>query len=110
MRMFGEGEVERPSRDGHQFHRPSRTAADGTSSVRTTNVSISTPRARPSPMNRSWPPMTAPPARAKTPNVPARMRPAEVTVGPVRPMARTTASRTGRCPASSRIRVMIRML
>src|SRR5919204_222034 len=39
----------RASADGHQFHRPISIAADGTSKVRTRNVSISTPSARPTP-------------------------------------------------------------
>src|SRR5690242_4030159 len=35
------------SLDGHQFHRPSSTTVQGTSTVRTTNVSMMTPSARP---------------------------------------------------------------
>src|SRR6202012_124630 len=44
----------RDSRAGHQFHRPSSTTVEGTSTVRTTNVSIRTPRARPTPPSRIW--------------------------------------------------------
>ncbi len=50
-----------------------------------------------------------PPVTAITPKVPARMSPAEVTVGPVWPIARMTASRRGSAAASSQILVMIRM-
>jgi hypothetical protein len=69
---------------------------DGTSTVRTTNVSINTPKARPTPTSRIWlPPEPRPPTTAKTANVPARTMPAEVTVVPVTAIARLTASRSG---------------
>jgi hypothetical protein len=104
----------RYSADGHQFQRPSRTATDGTSSVRTRNVSISTPSARPTPtltiVRTFCAPALCEPTIASTPNVPASTSPAEVTVVPVTRSARPTASRSGRNWASSRIRVMTRML
>ncbi len=84
-----DGRPARLSRDGHQFHRPSSTTVHGTSTVRTTNVSIMTPRARPTPTSRIWePPEPLPPTTANTANVPARTRPAEVTVVPVTAIAR----------------------
>ena len=98
-------------RDGHQFHRPSSTTVDGTSSVRTRKVSIRMPSARPRPM--SWicdPPEPLPATTVSTRNVPASTRPADVTVVPVRPSARVTASRSGYWRASSRILVITRML
>ena len=62
------------------------------------NVSISTPRASPMPTSTIWlPPDWRPPTTANTENVPASTRPAEVTVVPVAPTARLTASRSGRC-------------
>ncbi len=62
-------------------------------------------------MSRNWLPPDWPPAtRPNTMNVPASTRPAEVTVVPVIPMALVTASRSGSLWASSRIRVMTRML
>src|SRR6266851_1041112 len=104
----------RPSRDGHQFHRPISTAADGTSSVLTRKVSISTPSARPTPTSTIVLTFCAPalpePTIASTPNVPASTSPAEVTVVPVTLSARPTASRSGRWWASSLIRIMTRML
>jgi len=85
----------RLSRDGHQFHRPSRITVHGTRTVRTMNVSISTPSASPTPTSRIWlPPEPRPPTRANTANVPASTSPAEVTVVPVAPSARLTASRS----------------
>jgi hypothetical protein len=104
----------RPSADGHQFHRPISTAADGTSSVRTRKVSISTPSARPTPTSTIVRTFCAPalpePTIASTPNVPASTSPAEVTVVPVTLSARPTASRSGRWWDSSLIRDMTRML
>ena len=104
----------RPRRDGHQFHRPMSTTADGTSSVRTPNVSISTPSASPTPTSTIVRTFCVPalpePTTASTPNVPASTSPAEVTVVPVTLSACPTACRSGRCWASSRIRVMTRML
>src|ERR1700742_2253321 len=83
--------------DGHQFHRPSSTTVQGTSTVRTTNVSIRTPTARPTPMSAICdPPGWRPPPIANTAKVPARTRPAEVTVVPVTPSARATACRSGK--------------
>ena len=81
-------------RDGHQFRRPHSTAADGTSRVRTTNVSSRMPSARPVPIWRIWPEV----ATASTPKVPASTRPAEVTVVPVLPMAEATAGRSRQTP------------
>ena len=90
----------RDSADGHQFHRPISTTADGTSSVLTRNVSIRTPRARPTPtftiVRTFCAPALPDPTMASTPNVPASTSPAEVTVVPVAPAARLTASRSGR--------------
>ena len=87
------------SRDGHQFHRPIRTTAAGTSSVRTKNVSISTPSARPTPTTTIVLTFCAPalpePTIARTANVPASTSPAEVTVVPVTCSARLTASASG---------------
>jgi hypothetical protein len=69
----------------------------GTRIVRTMNVSISTPSARPTPTSMIWlPPGWRPPTSANTENVPASTSPAEVTVVPVTPSARLTASRSGR--------------
>jgi hypothetical protein len=100
--------------DGHQFHRPISTTADGTSSVLTRKVSISTPRASPTPTFTMVLTFCAPalpePTIASTPNVPASTSPAEVTVVPVTLSARPTASRSGSWRASSLIRVMTRML
>ncbi len=99
------------SLDGHQFHRPSSTTVEGTSSVRTRKVSIRIPSASPSAMSRNWLPPAPPPATMpNTTKVPASTRPAEVTVVPVNPIALTTASRNGSLRASSLIRVMTRML
>src|SRR6266487_5254137 len=89
--------------DGHQFHRPSSTTVDGTSRVRTRNVSIRTPRARPAPTSRNWVDPCWAPTMAKTENVPPSTRPAEVTVVPVATIARLTASLSGRRCASSLI-------
>ena len=104
----------RYSADGHQFHRPISTTADGTSSVLTRNVSMSTPSARPTPtftiVRTFCAPALPDPTMASTPNVPASTSPAEVTVVPVTLSARPTASRSGSCRASSLIRVMTRML
>ena len=59
--------------DGHQFHRPSRTTVDGTSRVRTRNVSIRMPSASPNPMSRIWlPPDPPPDDDASTRNVPGQ--------------------------------------
>jgi len=97
--------------DGHQFHRPSSTTVQGTSTVRTTNVSMMTPTARPTPtFTICDPPELRAPTTANTANVPASTRPAEVTVVPVTPSARATASRSGMRCASSLIRVITRML
>jgi hypothetical protein len=56
------------------------------------------------------PPDPRPPTIANTAKVPARTRPAEVTVVPVRLRARATAARTGKSRVSSLILVMTRML
>src|SRR5580693_2552171 len=97
--------------DGHQFHRPSSTTVQGTSTVRTTKVSMMTPTARPTPTSTIWlPPAPRPPTTANTANVPARTSPAEVTVVPVTATARETASRKGKWCASSLILVITRML
>ena len=89
----------RYSADGHQFHRPISTTADGTSSVLTRNVSISTPSASPTPtftMVRTFcVPALPDPTIASTPNVPASTSPADDTVVPVTLSARPTASRSG---------------
>ncbi len=59
-------------------------------------MSITTPRARPTPTSRIWlPPDPRPPTTANTANVPASTMPADVTVVPVAPTARLTASRSG---------------
>jgi hypothetical protein len=104
----------RHSRDGHQFHRPISTAADGTSSVRTRKVSIRMPSARPTPTTTIVLTFCCPalpePTMASTPNVPASTSPAEVTVVPVTLSAWLTASGSGSRCASSLIRVMTRML
>src|ERR1039457_6352525 len=102
----------RLSRDGHQFHRPIRTTADGTSSVRTKKVSISTPSARPTPTSTMVLTFCVPalpePTTASTPNVPASTSPAEVTVVPVTRSARLTASGSGtRCIVHPRINLGI---
>src|SRR6185369_9488183 len=82
--------------DGHQFHLPSSTTVHGTSTVRTTNVSMMTPTARPTPtFTICEPPEPRPPTTANTANVPASTRPADVTVVPVTDSARDTASRSG---------------
>ncbi len=96
---------------GHQFHRPSKTTVHGTRTVRTIKVSISTPRARPTPTSTIWlPPEPRPPTTANTEKVPASTSPAEVTVVPVAASARLTASRSGRWRASSLILLITRML
>jgi len=104
----------RHSADGHQFHRPISTTADGTSSVLTRNVSISTPSASPTPTSTTVRTLAGPadaePTTASTPNVSASTSPAEVTVVPVTDSARPTASRSGSRVASSLIRVITRML
>jgi hypothetical protein len=104
----------RDSADGHQFQRPISTTADGTSSVLTRKVSMSTPSARPTPtftiVRTFCVPALPDPTMASTPNVPASTSPAELTVVPVTLSARPTASRSGSCRASSLIRVMTRML
>ena len=83
-------------RDGHQFHRPSSTTVDGTSSVRTRKVSMRMPSASPNAMSRNCsPPEPRPATRPNTTNVPARISPAEVTVVPVTLTARETAVRSG---------------
>ena len=92
--------------DGHQFRRPSRTTTEGTNRVRTKNVSSRMPAASPSPISWTW----VEPVAVNTPKVPARMRPAEVTVVPVASTARRTATRMGAWWASSWMRVMTRML
>ena len=84
---------------------------DGTRRVRTKNASMRMPSARePRISAYTRPPGSPASTTAKQPNVPARTSPAEVTVEPVRPRASFTASRSGTAPASSRIRVMTRML
>ena len=104
----------RDGADGHQFHRPISTTADGTSSVLTRKVSMSTPRARPTPtftiVRTFCAPALPEPTIASTPNVPASTSPAEVTVVPVTLSARPTAARSGSRSASSLMRVMTRML
>jgi hypothetical protein len=85
------GQLRRP-----QFQRPSSTTVEGTSRVRTRKVSISTPTAMPMPICCIC---ELPPATANTANVPASTSPAEV-----------TASRNGSRCATSRIRVITRML
>ena len=75
-------------REGHQFHRPSSTTTDGTSRVRTKNVSSRMPAARPTPISTIW----VSPVAVSTPNVPARIRPADVTVVPVASTACRTAT------------------
>src|SRR5438876_6169947 len=89
----------RHSADGHQFHRPISTTADGTSSVLTRNVSISTPSASPTPtftiVRTFCDPALPDPTIASTPNVPASTSPADDTVVPVTLSARPTASRSG---------------
>jgi len=104
----------RYSADGHQFHRPISTTADGTSSVLTRNVSISTPSASPTPtftiVRTFCAPALPDPTIASTPNVQASSSPADDTVVPVTLSARPTASRSGNRWASSLIRVMTRML
>src|SRR6266511_5662661 len=97
----------RPSFDGHQFQRPSRRAVEGTSNVRTRNVSISTPSAIAQPTWRSW---LVAPRTPLTANVPARITPADVIVVPVRCSARWIAWPSESLCASSRIRAIIRML
>jgi hypothetical protein len=79
----------------------------GTISVRTRNVSISTPSAMAVPSCLSW---LVAPVRPATPKVAARISPAEVTVVPVWCAAVRTAWRSGARRDSSRIRVMTRML
>ena len=65
--------------------------------VRTRKVSIKMPRASPAPIAWNWPALAPPPETiSSTPKVPARTRPAEVTVGPVAPMALAIAWRSGR--------------
>ena len=63
-------------------------------------------------MSRNWLPPDPPPATTipSTINVPASTSPAEVIVVPVALSARVTASRSGKLRASSRIRVIIKML
>ncbi len=64
------------------------------------------PAARPTPISTIW----VSPVTVSTPNVPARISPADVTVVPVASTAWRTANRIGAKWASSRIRVMTRML
>jgi hypothetical protein len=65
----------RPICEGHQFRRPSRITVAGTSSVRTRNVSIRIPAARPSPIARTWLASVPELASVSTMNVPPRIRP-----------------------------------
>ena len=67
---------------GHQFRRPSRITVAGTSRVRTRNVSIRIPAARPRPIARTWLASAPELATVSTMNVPPRISPAEVTVEP----------------------------
>ena len=99
--------LRRDSGDGHQFQRRHSTTMAGTISVRTRNVSISTPSAMAVPSSLIW---VVAPVTPATPKVAARIRPAEVTVGPVWWQAVRTAARSGDSCASSRIRLMTRML
>lgn len=80
---------------GHQFHRPSNTTVEGTNKVLTRKVSMIMPRARPVPISLIWLD-ELPPTIARTVNVPARTRPADVTVVPVVVSACDTAFLKGR--------------
>jgi hypothetical protein len=60
---------------GHLFRRPSSITVDGTSSLRTRNVSIRVPAAGPNPTALSCPPFEPPPpAIPNTANGPPRMK------------------------------------
>ena len=92
-----------PQLDGHPFQRPSRATVAGTSSARTRKASMRMPIAMDARMPVNTPPPGClPTARAKTPKVPARTSPAELTVGPVCSSARVTACRSGIRLASAR--------
>ena len=96
----------RAAPDGHQAQSPASVVIAGTRIERTRNVSMSTPIATATPIwNR-----TISEAVAIEPNVPARIRPADVMTAPVWPDAIRTASRIGRCSASSRTRCIRKML
>src|SRR5581483_4153322 len=68
--------------DGHQFLGPSNDTIDGTSRVRTKNVSSKIPKAMPKPICSTC---SLPPTIPRIVKVPARINPAEVTVVPVIP-------------------------
>jgi hypothetical protein len=81
-------------------------ALAGTSTVRTTKVSISTPTPTVTPIsNRSYTGSTA-----STQNVPARIKPALVITGPVAASARSIPSLVPCAAASSRTRLIRKML
>ena len=92
--------------DGHQAQSPAIVVIAGTRIERTRKVSISTPSATATPI---WNRIISG-AVAIDPNVPARIRPADVMTAPVCPDAIRTASRIGRVSASSRIRCIRKML
>ena len=92
--------------DGHQAQSPAMVVIAGTRIERTRKVSISTPIATATP---TWNRIISG-AVAIEPNVPARIRPAEVITAPVCPEAIRTASFIGRVSASSRIRCIRKML
>ena len=78
----------------------------GTTAVRTTNVSISTPSATVKPSSNS----SHTGSVVSTMNVPARIRPALVITGPVVTIPCRIPSRAPRSAASSRMRLMRKML
>src|SRR5699024_9857694 len=96
----------RHSAEGHQMTFPRSSASAGTSRVRTTKVSSSTPKAT---MNAIWARkrIGITPSAAK---VAASTMPAEVITPPVTARPRTTPSRVPWARDSSRTRVMRKML
>ena len=108
----GSGSAPPPTRpfalrpEGHQLASPTSSAIAGTMIVRTTKVSSRTPNETAKPR---WSRKVTG-SEASTAKVPARMIPALVITGPVAASARTTASRVGRSCASSRTRLIRKML
>ena len=92
--------------DGHHARSPSSEVIAGTIVLRTRNVSISTPSATVKPSSNS----SHTGSVVSTMNVPARIRPALVITGPVETIPRRIPSCVPRSAASSRTRLIRKML
>ena len=94
------------SDDGHHTRSPISSTSAGTSSVRTSSVSIRTPVAimNPSSVRKFRG------SAASTENVPASTIPAEVITAPVTASPRSIPSRAPNCCVSSRTRAIRKML